>query len=161
MDTDGGLGARIARLREERGISQQQLADAAGINRAQIQAMESGRTANPGVQTLIPLARALGVTLDELAGISGQPPGPDLIAALRLLIERTEALGRRPYDDFTPAEFAQWSLGTSLTYRECGAVVVYLNDHAIPAPRGASARGEAAYFVAGAVAGAMLERWRR
>lgn len=161
MDADGELGARIARLREERGMSQQNLADSAGINRAQIQAMESGRTANPGIQTLIPLARALAVTLDELAGMSGDPPGPDLIAALKLLVERTEALGRQPYDDFTPAEFAQWSLGTSLTYMECGAVVAYLNAHAIAAPVGASASGEAGHFVVGAVAGAMLERWRR
>lgn len=158
---DDGLGIRLARLREERDMTQQALADASGINRAQIQAMESGRTGNPGVYTLIPLARAMNVSVDELVGLTGAPPGPDLIDAFKLLIDRAEALGRRPYDDFTPQEFGRWSLGSSLTYAECLAAIGHVNKVAMQPPLDASATASAAYFVTGAVAGAMLERWRK
>lgn len=141
-------------------MTQQALADASGVNRAQIQAMESGRTGNPGVQTLIPLAKAMAVTLDELVGLTGEHDGPTLVESLHLLVERTSALARNPYDDFTPAEFARWSLGTSLTYAECVEAIEYVNAKALEPPAGASASASAAYFVTGAVAGALLERWR-
>lgn len=52
-------------FRDWRGLTQQALADASGVNRVQIADIEAGR-ANGSVQTLKKLAAALGVTIDEL-----------------------------------------------------------------------------------------------
>lgn len=155
------IGERIARLRGEREITQAALAREAGITRPQLAAIESGRTANPGVYSLVPLARALNVTLDEVIGIERAQTGPSLIDALNLLIRRTADLGRRPHDTFTPDEFASWALGTSVTFSECIAAIEHLAENEIPTPEGSYASASAAYFVTGAVAGALLERWRR
>lgn len=155
------IGERIARLRGERDMTQAALAREAGITRPQLAAIESGRTGNPGVYSVVPLARALNVTLDEVIGATGAPGGPSLVDALNLLIRRTNDLGRRPHDTFTPDEFASWALGTSLTFSECIAAIGHLADNEIPTPHDAEASAAAAYFVTGAVAGAMLERWRR
>jgi transcriptional regulator with XRE-family HTH domain len=158
---DEGLGARIARLRNERRMTQQAVADAADTTREQIAALERGTPRNPGVQSLIGIARALSVTLDELVGLPVRSPGPQLTDALELLVRRTATIGREPYDMFTPAEFAEWSLGTSLTYGECLTAWTHLMTEAIPSPDGDAGTLAGAYFVTGAVAGAMLERWRR
>jgi len=158
---DNALGRRIARLREERALTQQALADLAGITRAQLARLERGGTPNPGVYSVAALAHALDLTLDELAGVAKQRSGPNLLEALALLTHRTAQLNHEPYDaHFTPAEFAEWSMGTTLSYAECAEATVHLNTAAIPAPEDTPASTAAAYFVTGAVAGALLERWR-
>lgn len=73
------LGARIQRLRIERGLSQERLAYAAGITRFTYQKLEKGEStpgspANPTLRTLMALAQQLDVTLDELL----PTPWPDL-----------------------------------------------------------------------------------
>jgi transcriptional regulator with XRE-family HTH domain len=55
------LGRHIRRLRQDRDLSQEALADAANINRNHIGAIERGAT-KVGVDKLFRLADALGVT---------------------------------------------------------------------------------------------------
>jgi transcriptional regulator with XRE-family HTH domain len=54
----------VRNLRQERGWTQQQLADAAGLNKVTIVHIENG-VANPGLKTLEKLASTLGVELGD------------------------------------------------------------------------------------------------
>lgn len=141
-------------------MSQQALADSAGITRSQLARLESGGTPNPGVRSLVPLARALTVSLDELVGTIGSASGPQLTDAYRELLRRTDALGKEPYDWLTDDEFARWAEGTSLSMVECRNAIIALNENAILPPPGSPVSASAAHFVVGAAAGALLERWR-
>lgn len=59
---------RIAALREKRGKTQQQLADAAGMNRPNLAVIETyGR--EPSVGTLLRIAKVLNVSLDDLVEV--------------------------------------------------------------------------------------------
>ena len=61
------LGARIAELRKELGLTQQQLADALETTQQQVASYESARLRVPA--SMLPrLARVLGVTLEMLIG---------------------------------------------------------------------------------------------
>jgi transcriptional regulator with XRE-family HTH domain len=66
------LADNIKALRETRGLSQQQIAKAAGIPRATWTHLESG-AANPTLAVLIKVANALQVRLDELLGPPRRP----------------------------------------------------------------------------------------
>lgn len=61
------LGARIAQLRKDSHITQVQLADTLGLSQSTINAYELGHRRVP-VSTLPPLARTLGVSVEELIG---------------------------------------------------------------------------------------------
>jgi transcriptional regulator with XRE-family HTH domain len=63
MDT---VGERIRQAREQAVLSQGELAEAAGINRASVSLIETGR-AKPRPSTLRRIAQALGVPASELA----------------------------------------------------------------------------------------------
>ncbi len=60
------LGRAIRRLREERGISQEQLALLAEVDRSYVGRVERGDN-NVAILTLAKLAKALGVTVAKLA----------------------------------------------------------------------------------------------
>ncbi len=67
-------GARLAALRKAAGLSQAQLAQAVGIPQRTLSFYEREATYLPS--TLLPdLARALGVTIEELIGVSGAKAG--------------------------------------------------------------------------------------
>jgi transcriptional regulator with XRE-family HTH domain len=55
----------LTRIREERGLSQQGLADASGVNKATINQIERGRR-SPNLETLEKLAGALAVEMGDL-----------------------------------------------------------------------------------------------
>ena len=57
------LGARIAKLREQRGLSQSALARKAKVHRITVLRLESGLLTNPSVDTLAAIAKALKVRL--------------------------------------------------------------------------------------------------
>jgi transcriptional regulator with XRE-family HTH domain len=59
------LPANIKRIREERGLTQEQLAEAAGLSVATVQVLESAR-ANPTAEVLLAVAKALRSKLDPL-----------------------------------------------------------------------------------------------
>ncbi len=59
------LGRNLKLLREKNNMTQQQLADSAGVTRPFITDIENDKK-TAKVQTLINIANALGCTLDEL-----------------------------------------------------------------------------------------------
>jgi transcriptional regulator with XRE-family HTH domain len=68
MDTSStNLAANVRRLREERGLSQQQIAKLAGLPRPTWASLESG-SANPTLAVLGRAAAALQVSIEELIG---------------------------------------------------------------------------------------------
>ena len=62
------IGERLKSLRELKGLSQNELARRAGINRPTISELESGRQQDVTVETARRLARALEVSLNMLVG---------------------------------------------------------------------------------------------
>ena len=76
------LGARIAELRELRGLSLGALAEqAGGIAKSYLAKLERGEVENPGLRTLSAIARALGVTVADLLK-PAEPPRKAKGAAL-------------------------------------------------------------------------------
>ena len=76
------IAANIRRLREERGLSQQQLAEIADVSTIYLAALEQARpTANPTLRVLVAVASALGCQLGDLTAPAalerrsvGRPP---------------------------------------------------------------------------------------
>lgn len=60
------LGRNVARLREARGWSQSELARRSDVSQAFISSLEGGRRGKASTDTAHALARALGVTVDDL-----------------------------------------------------------------------------------------------
>ena len=58
------MGQRIAALRKQEGISQQELADRAGLTRQHIGKIEKGELVNVAYVTIQQIAEALGMTVD-------------------------------------------------------------------------------------------------
>jgi putative molybdopterin biosynthesis protein len=69
-------GTRLRTARQARGLSQQQLAGMAGVTRQAVSAVESGHS-DPSLRVALALARALGMTVEELFG-PGDPAEPVL-----------------------------------------------------------------------------------
>jgi len=65
------IGPQLRKLREQKQLTQQALAVAAGVSVSLVTQIEQGRTGDPRLSTLRALAGALGVSLDELAGKEG------------------------------------------------------------------------------------------
>lgn len=59
----------IKKLRNKKGWSQERLAREADISYQTLIKIEQNRVINPKIQTLIKLAKALGVSLDKLVGV--------------------------------------------------------------------------------------------
>ena len=59
------LGKNVARLRKERGLSQEAFADHAGIHRTYVSDVERGAR-NPTIEVVAKIAKALGVKPGEL-----------------------------------------------------------------------------------------------
>jgi len=88
------IAKRCAKLREERNLSLQEVADRAGLSKSHVWELEQGRSRNPTVDTAVRLARAFGVTLDYMAGLS--EIGPSLHPeALRIACEIDVLLCRK------------------------------------------------------------------
>jgi DNA-binding XRE family transcriptional regulator len=77
------LGKRLSELRQERGLTQEAVAQAAGISRNHYQLLEYGlgqrgdrKPANPRLSTLVALSDVLGITVPNLIdGIFDAKPG--------------------------------------------------------------------------------------
>jgi transcriptional regulator with XRE-family HTH domain len=70
------IGATVKRIREAAGMSQQQLAGAAGISLSLLAQMEQGKNENPRLDTIRSLARALAVGVADLVGNGGEQTPP-------------------------------------------------------------------------------------
>ncbi|MCD6337044.1 MAG: helix-turn-helix transcriptional regulator [Candidatus Marinimicrobia bacterium] len=66
MSNNQNLAKNIARLRKQKGFSQEKLARLADVANNTIIKMESGENKNPTLETLRKVAEALGVSVDEL-----------------------------------------------------------------------------------------------
>jgi transcriptional regulator with XRE-family HTH domain len=60
------LGKRIRIAREQRGMTQKEAAQAAGIATDMISRLENGRYQSPGLRTLVRIAEGLGAPVSEL-----------------------------------------------------------------------------------------------
>jgi transcriptional regulator with XRE-family HTH domain len=66
------LGANMRRCREERGLTQKQLASRAGISDSTISTIENGRSSST-LFTVCALADALGISVPEYIGLDNKP----------------------------------------------------------------------------------------
>lgn len=65
MDVCQRLGRNLRRLREAKGLSQEQFADEAGIHRTYVSDLERG-SRNPTIRVVDRVAKALGVTASDI-----------------------------------------------------------------------------------------------
>ena len=97
------LGARLARLRVGRGLTQTALAARAGIPRPYVNALEAGRH-EPTVRTLAALAQALDVELAALVWrVAGRDYADPRAALGARVAQRRRALGYDRQADFASA----------------------------------------------------------
>ncbi|AZK95292.1 MULTISPECIES: helix-turn-helix domain-containing protein [Streptomyces] len=96
------LGDRLARLRRTAGLTQEGLAERAGVSADVVRKLEQRRKHSARLPTLHALAHGLGV---ELAGLLGDPPGvpstgaadpPQLVAVRRAVMPPLFAVPREP-----------------------------------------------------------------
>jgi len=62
------LSKKVQLLRKKHKWSQQKLAEKAGLSFNVVTKIEQGRAKKPSIETIIKLADAFGITLDELVG---------------------------------------------------------------------------------------------
>jgi transcriptional regulator with XRE-family HTH domain len=68
MSTSQNLANNIKKLREAKGLSQEKLARLADVANNTLIKMESGENKNPTLETLKKVAKAFGVSVDDLIG---------------------------------------------------------------------------------------------
>ena len=66
MSNNQNLANNIKKLREAKGLSQEKLARLADVANNTLIKMESGENKNPTLDTLKKVAKALGVSVDDL-----------------------------------------------------------------------------------------------
>ena len=71
------IGQRLNALREERGLTQRQLARAAGVSQTGISLIEKGDRPNPQLKTMEMIAAALNL---PVAALLTDPPAPSAAA---------------------------------------------------------------------------------
>ncbi|MCW5696326.1 MAG: helix-turn-helix transcriptional regulator [Bauldia sp.] len=73
MDVRRVIGANVRRFRLDADLSQEQVAERMGVDRAYVSGLELGQR-NPTAITLWRAAEALGVEVHRLLMASGEPP---------------------------------------------------------------------------------------
>lgn len=86
------LGARIAALRREAGLSQAELAKRLQISPSAMGMYEQGRR-EPSMETLVAIAREFGVSTDYL--LTGSPREQEEAAFQEMLLGRIQSADRR------------------------------------------------------------------
>jgi len=97
------MGLRVARWRDIGGMTQQQLADAVGVTREYISMIENGKRPVTKRSLLIALARALGVSVDDLTGQPYAPESPQELLMYSIASELRQALDEDE-DDALPVD---------------------------------------------------------
>jgi transcriptional regulator with XRE-family HTH domain len=94
-EEQASMGARIRRLREERGLSLGELEVASGVTKGYLSQLESGKAMNPSVLSANKIAQGLGVRLTDLLGEveTDSAPPEHLPAGLHDFIARAESSG--------------------------------------------------------------------
>jgi transcriptional regulator with XRE-family HTH domain len=73
QETTKRLMARVKQIRLARGLSQEQFAERADLDPKYYQHAEAGRKPNPGMDTLLKLAKGCGMELWELLNFEKEP----------------------------------------------------------------------------------------
>lgn len=60
------MGYKIKEIREQKDMTQEELAEKSGVSRVTISGLENGTDRNTTSKTLIRIASALGVTVDQI-----------------------------------------------------------------------------------------------
>lgn len=60
------LGKKLTKLMNDRGLTQADVCRISGLSTAIVSQVFSGKTKDPRLSTIIPICKALNVTLDEL-----------------------------------------------------------------------------------------------
>jgi len=93
--TSESFGRRLARLRKERGITQVELAESAGISQPNISGYERDLV-RPTVEMVIVIAKILKVSVDELLlGEKKKTPEPIISRRLLKRVIRIQSLSKR------------------------------------------------------------------
>jgi transcriptional regulator with XRE-family HTH domain len=92
------FGVRLARLRKNRGLTQAQLAAAAGVTQANISYYENGAR-DPTASTIAILSRALRVSTDVLLGMKPARAVNDLDTQTLRLWRKLDEVKRLPEKD--------------------------------------------------------------
>lgn len=88
------FGKKLAQFRKVKGVTQQELADKIGVSRRVI-AYYEGETNFPPTHLLIPIAKALRVSVDELLGLKKQDVSDSNHAALWRKLKKAEELPKK------------------------------------------------------------------
>lgn len=87
------FGGFIRRKRQERGLPQESLADAAGVTKSYISKLETGVVKSPSTSVLVGLARQLEFTLEEIMSFWMDPREVKLWQEIEALENQLEKLG--------------------------------------------------------------------
>ena len=105
------IGARIARFRRQKNLSQEELAEQVFITPTQLSRIERGQV-NCKLMTLLSLGRSLEVSTDELLRVDR--PGNESLAELQSILEHLTKKERRILHDILLA--AQESIRRNKTF---------------------------------------------
>lgn len=150
------IGETVRKLRERRGMSQQELAEAVSVTQQAIAKLERGGVRRPGY--IVELARALNVDPEELSGgtVSTRQPKPaDLIddfvpsqrnlpllgqaeggpdGAFEMNGETADYVARPPGLEGISTAYAIQMVGTSMEPRYMDGETLYINPRKRPTP---------------------------
>lgn len=93
-DLKESFGERIERFRKARGLTQEELAQKIGTSQRVI-AYYEGETTHIPSNLLVPIAKALKVSVDELLGLKRQEMDSPRYAALWRKLKKAEALPKK------------------------------------------------------------------
>lgn len=140
------FGDRLAEARAAAGLTQEQLAEQAGVAQETISRIVTGDTAEPKATTWRKLASVFGLTGDEL--LQGMPPRQEYSPQARRMvargaaaalpattIDRTDAPAAPLEDDETPLERAIVHAWSTATARDPNAYTKAMREDAIAASR--------------------------
>lgn len=123
------VGEAVRRLRDERDMTQQQLADRSGLGFQHISMLERGERPNPTLDTMTAIATGFGIDLVEFLAEAEGPLPPalqkylssesaprDITAAeIRKLRLARVVLGKKHPDSYEYGGMLQWLRGTRAT----------------------------------------------
>ncbi|MDB4988234.1 MAG: hypothetical protein JWN04_3412 [Myxococcaceae bacterium] len=93
MSTKDVIAANMRTLRKVRGLSQPELAVKVGISPRTVARLEAAQVADPSINHVRELARALGVTVDLLSESALEPLTIAVPVKLRDVLDTPEGLG--------------------------------------------------------------------
>lgn len=86
------LSDNLKRIREQRELSQKELAERSGVSIGQISKLEIGSQKNPQLETVVAIATALGVSMEELVfGTEGPNGMKYMLNAIETLSESRQS----------------------------------------------------------------------